>query len=1285
MQQVCAVKIESGEKLEELNVGVPAEKNEFCSFKSRIVPSVHRGCDGGTRDGDENEKVLYFQACIAEKDKEICSLKELLETEKRRVDSKRKRAAETWKLLEQEKNKGAQIARITAEKAEGYRVHIDQLEKQWKTKYLKAQESRNALRQAVKFLEHKVNETEARNNNVCVVNIETSVENNELCSFKPRIVTSVHRGCDGNVRDGDENEKVLGVQACIAEKDKEICRLKELLQIEKRRVDSKRKKAAETWKLLEQEKNKGAQIERIKAEKAEGYRVHIGQLEKQVSEAKQKLKSEMSAFKAATRRYECKKRMILAEKRKAELGMVKANQKLEEVEKHKAIEMVKLEQQKALAEDNWNKFLKEKCRADQMSQQLEEDKRTIEDLKRKMHELSSLGKHTVMDADISVKAQSSQCSKVNHLNNNLTVEKLRAKYTKQKYKFEASCYSILGHKLGSLKIGLVQLLQRFDVLDASFFPVSGSTRDQTKLCGFNLLGGGVDSLALDLRLHVIDILRFCKLDSVMPLTILHIFVYLSGQKFFDVDNVGLVVTVLKSLVMLLEDESLSDVTAPCLPSINQPHNEFCTSASCPFLEGTESINAIACLLLEEIKNCWPQGMKQVDLSDSGLMPGNDNVGQWSNWEADQCATNKNNVVSGCLKKCLVSDTRPHALKNAILCHLSDMLSLVELVANKMSWHWTNARLVPQLLNMLDTCVEEKIAVAISVLLGQLGRIGVDSGGYEDRGVENMRCNLYAYLCRISSTKAGFSLQIATANTLFLLLPHGFETLFHTNISLSAYSKSVSDSVETLRMWFFGLDAIEEFLEHRPIQLRWWLKLVAWESRVLWILSGASIVVYLFNYMLSFATLMFSGHLGSLELAGASIANVGIQGLAYGIMLGMASAVQTVCGQAYGAKKYAVMCITLQRAVVLHLGAAVILTFLYWFSGDFLRLIGQTDSIAEQGQVFARGLIPQLYAFALSCPMQRFLQAQNIVNPLAYMAVGVFLLHLLLSWLVVYVLDYGLLGAALTLSFSWWCLVLLNGLYIILSPRCRETWTGFSMKAFIGIWPYFKLTVASAVMLCLEIWYSQGLVLISGLLSNPTVALDSISICMNYLNWDMQIMLGLGAAASVRVSNELGAAHPRVAKLSVFVVNGNSIIISVVLSAIIMIFRVALSELFTSDSLVLEAVSDLTPLLAISVLLNGIQPILSGVAIGSGWQALVAYVNLVCYYVIGLPVGCVLGFKTSLGVAGIWWGLILGVLIQTVTLIILTARTNWEAEVENAVVRVKRASEDDTLDQLVADI
>ncbi|KAK2978012.1 hypothetical protein RJ640_026446 [Escallonia rubra] len=77
--------------------------------------------------------------------------------------------------------------------------------------------------------------------------------------------------------------------------------------------------------------------------------------------------------------------------------------------------------------------------------------------------------------------------------------------------------------------------------------------------------------------------------------------------------------------------------------------------------------------------------------------------------------------------------------------------------------------------------------------------------------------------------------------------------------------------------------MEEFLEHRPVAIRWYPRLVAWELRLLWLLSGSSIIVLIFNYMLSFVTLMFTGHLGALELAGTSFSSVGIQGLAYGIM------------------------------------------------------------------------------------------------------------------------------------------------------------------------------------------------------------------------------------------------------------------------------------------------------------------------------------------------------------------------------------------------------------------
>ena len=39
---------------------------------------------------------------------------------------------------------------------------------------------------------------------------------------------------------------------------------------------------------------------------------------------------------------------------------------------------------------------------------------------------------------------------------------------------------------------------------------------------------------------------------------------------------------------------------------------------------------------------------------------------------------------------------------------------------------------------------------------------------------------------------------------------------------------------------------------------------------------------------------------------------------------------------------------------------------------------------------------------------------------------------------------------------------------------------------------------------------------------------------------------------------------------------------------------------------------------------------AGVAVGCGWQAFVAYVNVGCYYGVGIPLGCVLGFKFNLG-------------------------------------------------------
>ncbi|KAJ0836358.1 putative multi antimicrobial extrusion protein [Helianthus annuus] len=389
------------------------------------------------------------------------------------------------------------------------------------------------------------------------------------------------------------------------------------------------------------------------------------------------------------------------------------------------------------------------------------------------------------------------------------------------------------------------------------------------------------------------------------------------------------------------------------------------------------------------------------------------------------------------------------------------------------------------------------------------------------------------------------------------------------------------------------------------------------------LAGPAIIVYLLNNVTSMSTQIFCGHLGNLELAAASLGNNGVQLFAYGVMLGMGSAVETLCGQAYGAHQY--------------------------------EMLG--------------GLIPQIFAYAANFPIQKFLQAQSIVNPSAYIAAVMLVVHVVLTWLALYVWGWGLFGGSLVLSLSWWLIVVAQFVYIVKSDRTKETWAGFSMQAFSGLWPFLKLSSASAVMLCLETWYFQILILIAGLLENPEIALDSLAVCGTILGWVLMISIGFNAAASVRVSNELGAGHPKSAAFAVVVVTLSSFMISLICAIILYALKHVISYAFTDGETVANAVAELTPLLSVSILLNGIQPVLSGVAVGCGWQAFVAYVNVGCYYVVGVPLGSLLAFKFNFGAKGIWSGLVGGMTMQTLILLWVTFRTDWNKEVEKAKNRV----------------
>uniref|UniRef100_A0A5B7BCY1 Uncharacterized protein n=1 Tax=Davidia involucrata TaxID=16924 RepID=A0A5B7BCY1_DAVIN len=212
------------------------------------------------------------------------------------------------------------------------------------------------------------------------------------------------------------------------------------------------------------------------------------------------------------------------------------------------------------------------------------------------------------------------------------------------------------------------------------------------------------------------------------------------------------------------------------------------------------------------------------------------------------------------------------------------------------------------------------------------------------------------------------------------------------------------------------------------------------------------------------------------------------------------------------------------------------------------------------------------------------------------------------------------------------------------------------------------------MLCLENWYYRILILMTGNLKNATVAVDALSVCMGINSWEMTFALAFFAATGVRVANELGAGNAKAAKFATKVSVVQSTIIGIFFCLIIIVFGDKVALIFSSNTTILEAVDKLLYLLAFSILLNSIQPVLSGVAVGSGWQAWVAYINLGCYYLIGIPFGIVLGMVFNFGVEGLWAGMIFGgTAVQTIILAIITMLRDWEKEAEKATMHVQKWS------------
>ncbi|XP_047320678.1 protein DETOXIFICATION 16-like [Impatiens glandulifera] len=435
------------------------------------------------------------------------------------------------------------------------------------------------------------------------------------------------------------------------------------------------------------------------------------------------------------------------------------------------------------------------------------------------------------------------------------------------------------------------------------------------------------------------------------------------------------------------------------------------------------------------------------------------------------------------------------------------------------------------------------------------------------------------------------------------------------------------------------------------------------------LAGPIVLVNLLIFGLQVISVMFVGHLGELPLSGASMATSFATVTGFSLLVGLGSALDTFCGQSYGAKQYHMLGVHTQRAMLVLLLASIPLALIWFNAGDILAFLGQDPEISAEAGRYARFMIPSIFAYALFQCLIRFLQAQNNVTPMVFIAGFTTFVHIFVCRALVFNLGLGNKGAALANAFSYWINVLLLGIYIRVSPSCKETWTGFSKEALKDVMKYLRLAIPSAIMLCLETWSFEMMVLLSGLLPNPKLETSVLSISLNTCSLVYMIPMGLGATVSVRVSNELGAGRPRAARLAVCIALFLVTTEGVVVGTIMIVGRRIWGYCYSKEEKVISYVAEMLILLAGSHFIDGVPSILSGTVRGCGRQKIGAFVNLGAYYLIGIPCAVLLAFVFHFGGKGLWTGIIVALFSQALVLSIITLCTNWENEAKKATARV----------------
>ena len=268
--------------------------------------------------------------------------------------------------------------------------------------------------------------------------------------------------------------------------------------------------------------------------------------------------------------------------------------------------------------------------------------------------------------------------------------------------------------------------------------------------------------------------------------------------------------------------------------------------------------------------------------------------------------------------------------------------------------------------------------------------------------------------------------------------------------------------------------------------------------------------------------------------------------------------------------------------------------------------------------------------------------------------------------------------------------------VFMAPR--TAWSGFTWAIFKDLRPNIILGLAGFASVASEWWAWEVVGIASAYLGTANLGANSVLGTSASLLY--QLPYGLCVATAVRVGNLVGAGYPHASKTSAHVALWMAVVISLVNSTLLLGLKKNWGRLFSSDDVVVRIVaggllspltlvlypkhltdpvlsSDIMPLVGLFQLADGVTAAAMGVLRGTGLAPLGAQINLIGYWVIGIPLGMLLTFhpKLHLGLYGLWTGLTTALMFTAVGAVFVISKIKWGKLVKEVHTKVE-AGEDD---------